>query len=136
MRAVPPKPVSESGRAELRAPSLDGMPEPGRITRREAAPGRITRREAAHVAGLARLSFTDSELDDLTAQLAAVLDHASDVEALDVSGLDPTVHPLPLANVVRDDGIRPSLDRGEVLSQAPSAEAHQFRVPPLLEEPQ
>ena len=98
-------------------------------------PERITRREAAHVAGLARLSFTDSELDDLTSQLAAVLEHASDVEALDVSGLEPTVHPLPLADVVRDDEVRPSLDRGEVLSQAPADDGLRFRVPPLLDEP-
>jgi len=41
-----------------------------------------------------------------------------------------------MANVTRPDVIRPSLDRDLLLSQAPSAEDGQFRVPPILgEEP-
>ena len=94
----------------------------------------ITRQEVEHVARLARLSFTDSELDDLTAQLAAMLDHAADVEALDVSDLEPTVHSLPLSNITREDVINLSINRDEVLSQAPSAAEGLFKVPPLLEE--
>lgn len=96
--------------------------------------GRITREEAAHVAHLARLRFTDAELDELAAQLSAVLDHAADVEALDVTGIAPTSHPLPLVNVTRADEVQPSLEREEVLSQAPSVDDGQFRVPPILGE--
>jgi aspartyl-tRNA(Asn)/glutamyl-tRNA(Gln) amidotransferase subunit C len=95
---------------------------------------RITRDEVAHVAHLARLELTEAELDSFTPQLAAVLDHAADVEALDVSGIPPTAHPLPLANVFRPDVETSSLDRDEVLEQAPEAESGQFRVPPILGE--
>jgi len=94
--------------------------------------GRITRDEAAHVARLARLRFSDGELDELAAQLSAVLDHAADVEALDVTDIAPTSHPHPLVNVSRADEGRPSLDRDEVLAQAPSVDSGQFRVPPIL----
>lgn len=93
---------------------------------------RITRQEVVHVAELARLSFTDIELEQLTLQLSAVLEHAADVEALDVSDFEPTVHPLPLANISREDQVFPSLDQEEVLSQAPYAEDGQFKVPPAL----
>ena len=96
--------------------------------------GRITRQEAAHVARLARLRFSDAELDELASQLSAVLDHAADVEALDVSGIEPTSHPQPLANVTRSDDIKPSLQRDEILAAAPAAEDGQFRVPPILGE--
>jgi aspartyl-tRNA(Asn)/glutamyl-tRNA(Gln) amidotransferase subunit C len=97
---------------------------------------RISRDDVAHVARLARLQLTDEELDLFTDQLGAVLDHAADVEALDVDDVPPTSHPLPLENVLRDDTVRPSLDRAEVLAQAPAVEADQFRVPPILgEEP-
>jgi aspartyl-tRNA(Asn)/glutamyl-tRNA(Gln) amidotransferase subunit C len=90
----------------------------------------------AHVARLARLTLTDAELDVFTEQLAAVLDHAADVEALDVAGVPPTSHPYPLRNVLRDDEVAPSLDRDEVLAAAPAVEDHRFRVPPILgEEP-
>ena len=95
---------------------------------------RITRDDVAHVADLARLSLTDEELDLFTVQLAAVLDHAEDVEALDTEGVPATAHPLPLVNVLREDVVRPSLDRAEVLAAAPAVEDHRFRVPPALGE--
>jgi aspartyl-tRNA(Asn)/glutamyl-tRNA(Gln) amidotransferase subunit C len=95
---------------------------------------RITRDDVAHVADLARLTLSDEELDRFTDQLAAVLDHARDVEALDTAGIPPTAHPLPLRNVLRDDEVRPSLDRDEVLAAAPAAEGGRFSVPPVLGE--
>jgi aspartyl-tRNA(Asn)/glutamyl-tRNA(Gln) amidotransferase subunit C len=61
-----------------------------------------------------------------------VLDHAADVEALDTAGVPPTAHPLPLRNVFRADVPVPSLDRDEVLSQAPDVEDDRFRVPRIL----
>ncbi len=96
--------------------------------------GRITTQDVAHVAQLARLKLTDEELEQFTGQLAAVLDHARDVEALDTAGVPPTAHPLPLTNVLRDDEVRPGLDRAEVLAAAPSVEADRFRVPRILGE--
>ncbi len=86
------------------------------------------------MARLARLRFSDTELDELASQLSAVLDHAADVEALDVSGIEPTSHPQPLTDVTRADKVRPSLPRDEVLAQAPSVAERQFRVPPILGE--
>ncbi len=94
----------------------------------------ITRDDVAHVARLARLELTDGELDTFTDQLAKVLDHARDVEALDVGDVPPTSHPYPLVNVMRADEVRPSLDRDAVLAGAPVVEDEQFRVPPVLGE--
>ena len=92
--------------------------------------------DVAHVANLARLHLTDDELDLFTNQLAAVLDHAADVEALDVADVPPTSHPYPLRNVFRADVEAPCLDRAEVLAEAPLAEDGRFRVPAILgEEP-
>ncbi|MGH2686079.1 MAG: Asp-tRNA(Asn)/Glu-tRNA(Gln) amidotransferase subunit GatC [Actinomycetota bacterium] len=97
-------------------------------------PDRISRDDVAHVARLARLDLSSDELERFTDQLGAVLEHARDVEALDVDDVPPTSHPLPLRNVLRDDEVRPSLDRDEVLAAAPSVEDGQFRVPPVLGE--
>ena len=97
---------------------------------------RLTREEVAHVALLARLELTDDELDMFTGQLADILGHADDIEALDVSDVKAMAHPLGLRNVFRADEVVPSLDRDEVLSQAPAAEDGRFRVPQILgEEP-
>src|SRR5438045_375237 len=96
----------------------------------------ISRDDVAHVARLARLELTADELELFTSQLAAVLDHAADVEALDVADVPPTMHPYPLRNVLRHDEVRPGVDRDEVLAQAPAAEGGRFKVPPILgEEP-
>jgi len=96
----------------------------------------LSRDDVAHVAKLARLELTDDELDTYTTQLAAILEHAADVEALDVADVPPTSHPYPLRNVLRPDVVVPSIDREEVLAMAPDAESDRFRVPTILgEEP-
>lgn len=97
-------------------------------------PRRITTDDVAHVARLARLRLSDQELEQYTEQLAAVLDHARDVEALDTEGVEPTAHPLPLVNVLREDRVTECLDRAEVLAAAPAVEANRFRVPRILGE--
>ena len=90
--------------------------------------------DAAHVARLARLDLTPDELERFTGQLGAVLEHAADIAALDIGDVPPTAHPLPLVNVLRDDEVRPGLDRDEVLAQAPATEDGRFRVPRILGE--
>lgn len=94
----------------------------------------LTRDDVAHVARLARLVLTEDELEMFTGQLAAVLAHAADVEALEIDDVAPTAHPLPLLNVLRDDVVQPSLDRDEVLAAAPAALDGRFAVPRILGE--
>ncbi len=97
---------------------------------------RITRDEVIHVARLARLTLSDDEIDEFTRQLGDILEHAADVEALDVGDIPPTAHPLPLRNVTRPDVLVDTIDRDELLAQAPAAEDGRFKVPPVLgEEP-
>ena len=95
---------------------------------------RISRADVEHVAMLARLALTDDEIEQLTVDLGAILDHAAQVSALDTADVPPTAHPLPLVNVLRPDELRPALDRDELLEQAPATEDGQFRVPRILGE--
>ena len=55
----------------------------------------------------------------------------SPASTLDLDGVEPTAHPLPLRNVMRDDVAEPSLDRAEVLAAAPLVEDGRFSVPPV-----
>jgi aspartyl-tRNA(Asn)/glutamyl-tRNA(Gln) amidotransferase subunit C len=95
----------------------------------------LGREDVAHVARLARLELSEDELDRFTVQLASVLDHASDIAALDLSGLEPMSHPLEIRTVLRPDEPRPSLDRVAVLAAAPAVEDDRFRVPRIAAEP-
>ena len=97
---------------------------------------RLSADVVARVAQLARLELTDEELALYTDQLAAVLEHAADVEALELDDVPPTLHPLPIVNVFRPDEPRPGLDRAEVLAMAPDAEEGRFRVPRIMSEDQ
>ncbi len=94
----------------------------------------ISKDDVAHVARLARLALSDDELEQYTSQLAGVLRHAADIEALDIEGVEATAHPFPLVNVLREDLPTPSLDRDEVLAQAPDVDQDRFRIPRILGE--
>ena len=90
--------------------------------------------DIGHVARLARLGLSDEELEVYKAQLGVILDHAARVQSLDVEPSVEAAHPLGLENALREDVVRPSLDRDVVLSQAPEARDGQFVVPPAMEE--
>ena len=94
----------------------------------------ISPADVVHVAKLSRLALTDDEIEHLAQELGSILGHAADIEALDLDDVPATAHPLPLENVFRPDEVRATLDRDEVLAQAPAAEAHRFRVPRILGE--
>lgn len=95
-------------------------------------PEQISRETVAKVARLARLDLSDAEVGRMTEQLAGMLEHFRDVDALDLAGVEPLSQPIPLSNVLRDDVESPSLDRDEVLGCAPAAEDGRFRVPPII----
>lgn len=93
---------------------------------------RITSEAVAKVAKLARLTLSDDELQQATHELSDMLDHFSDIDALDLDAVEPMTHPMPIANVMREDVEQDVLDRDEVLAAAPHAEDGRFRVPPIL----
>jgi aspartyl-tRNA(Asn)/glutamyl-tRNA(Gln) amidotransferase subunit C len=90
----------------------------------------ISRDEVVHVARLARLELTDEELDRFAGQLDAILEAVGKVSELDLSEVEPTLHPLALSNVWAEDELRPSLEVEEALANAPDREDNAFRVPP------
>ena len=94
----------------------------------------LSRDDVAHVARLARIVLDDREVDHFTEHLGKVLDHASQLESLDLDDVPPMAHPYPLSNVLRDDVVGDTLDRDEVLGQAPEADDGQFSVPSILGE--
>jgi aspartyl-tRNA(Asn)/glutamyl-tRNA(Gln) amidotransferase subunit C len=94
----------------------------------------LTRDEVAKVARLARLQLSEDELDLFTEQLGRVLQHAEDLNRIDLAGVAPTAHPFHLVNVVRADAVTESLAREEVLAMAPDAREGRFAVPRIVGE--
>jgi aspartyl-tRNA(Asn)/glutamyl-tRNA(Gln) amidotransferase subunit C len=94
----------------------------------------LRREDVAYVAKLARLTLSETELDLFTEQLGQVLEHANDMNALDLDDVAPTAHPFGLVNVVRDDDVRPCLDHDKVIAMAPDSQDGRFAVPRILGE--
>jgi aspartyl-tRNA(Asn)/glutamyl-tRNA(Gln) amidotransferase subunit C len=89
----------------------------------------ISRDEVLHVARLARLALSEEELERFSEQLSAILDAVGKVAELDLSGVEPTAHPLDLVNVWAEDEPRPCLSVDEALANAPDRDGDSFRVP-------
>jgi aspartyl-tRNA(Asn)/glutamyl-tRNA(Gln) amidotransferase subunit C len=89
----------------------------------------IDRDQVLHVARLARLKLTDEEVERMAVELSAVLDHIEKMSELDLDGVEPTSHVVPLENVLREDKPRPSWPREQMLELAPEAAETGFKVP-------
>jgi aspartyl-tRNA(Asn)/glutamyl-tRNA(Gln) amidotransferase subunit C len=94
----------------------------------------ITRADVEHVARLARLALTPEELDRMQAQLAGILQYIDKLTALDVTGVEPTSHAVPLVNVMREDEARPGLPADDMLANAPDRVGDFVRVPRIIED--
>lgn len=94
----------------------------------------ISRDEVAHLARLARLAVTESELDTFANQLDVILQSVARIGEVAAEDIPPTSHSVPLRNVFREDEPQPGLERDAALAAAPDAEAGRFRVPRILDE--
>ena len=93
---------------------------------------KITRQEVRHVADLARLSFSEEELEEFSGQLDTILSYVEKLNELDTRGIEPTSHVTELFNAFRPDKARSPLPVEEALSNAPEEENGQFVVPRII----
>jgi aspartyl-tRNA(Asn)/glutamyl-tRNA(Gln) amidotransferase subunit C len=89
----------------------------------------IEREQVLYVAKLARLSFSDEEVDRLAPELSKIVEYVEQMDRLELEGVEPTSHVVELQNVLREDVPRPSLPKERALEQAPDAADGGFRVP-------
>ena len=94
---------------------------------------KITKKEVEHVAKLARLALKEEEAEQLTRQLSDILTYVEKLNELDTKDVEPTSHVLPVRNVLREDEVSGSIDRGKALVNAPDRTEEFFRVPKVIE---
>jgi aspartyl-tRNA(Asn)/glutamyl-tRNA(Gln) amidotransferase subunit C len=97
------------------------------------SPVAVSRADVEHIARLARVRLEPEEVERLSQQLSGILDHFAALSAVDTEGVEPTAHPLPLANVMRDDSVASSLPVEDVLANAVATEDGYIRVRAVLE---
>jgi aspartyl-tRNA(Asn)/glutamyl-tRNA(Gln) amidotransferase subunit C len=94
---------------------------------------KITRVEVEHVARLARLELSETELDTFTVQMDAILAYVEKLNALDTDGIVPTSHAVPMENAFREDLLAPAIGVENALANAPKHAESFFRVPKVIE---
>lgn len=93
----------------------------------------ITRDEVARVGILARLELTPEEIERFTGQLDSILGHFAQLQAVDTQDVPATSHAIALSNVLREDVVRPSMPREDLLANAPEARDGCFVVPRIVD---
>lgn len=94
----------------------------------------LSRNQVRHIATLSRLEFSDEEADLFARQLTQILEYVDKLGELQVDGVEPTAHSIPMDNVLRPDRTRPSLPPERALANAPEVEQGCFKVPPIIQE--
>ena len=94
---------------------------------------KLSNEDVLHIALLARLGLTETEVDRFREQLSNILENFEVLQQVDTSGVPPTAQPIPLQNVVTNDEATDSLPQSEILANAPRKDENFFRVRPVLE---
>ena len=92
----------------------------------------VTRDDVKKVAELAKLKISEEEIDKFTVQFNEILKYFNKLNELDTENVEPTSHVLDLKNVFREDMVKESLDREEVLKNAPVTDGEHIKVPKVI----
>jgi len=86
-----------------------------------------------HIAKLARLKLTDSEVLLYQKDLNSILEYVETLRDLDAENVRPMSHVIPMKNVWREDKPGRTGKAEEILSNAPAREKDFFKVPKIIE---
>ena len=89
--------------------------------------------DVAHICALAHFDLPPEEQAKFQKELAPIVAYVNKLSELDLAGIEPTQYGQPVANVLREDVVEPSLDRETVLRNAPDASETEFRMPRIVE---
>ena len=89
--------------------------------------------DVAYVAELARLDLTEDEKAVFQPQLENIVKYVEKISSVNVDGVPPTLHGHAVVNALREDEVRPSMDREEALANAPGRTGDEFLLPKIVE---
>jgi len=89
----------------------------------------ITRDQIKHLAHLSRLQLSEKELDAMQGDMENILKFVAQIDALDLSGVEPLTQMSDSVDVMREDEVRDMLSKEQALKNAPDANSDYFRVP-------
>ena len=94
---------------------------------------KITREEVLKIAEIAHLTLTEDEVLEFTTDLEQMVNFADQLKDLDTTKVETNKDEPAIFNVLRKDKLRPSMDKDELLANAPQVKNGCFFVPQIVE---
>ena len=94
---------------------------------------KLSREDVLHIALLARLGLTETEVDRFREQLSNILENFEILQQVDTNDIPPTAQSIPLQSIMREDETSASLPQSQILANAPQKEDNHFRIRAVLE---
>jgi aspartyl-tRNA(Asn)/glutamyl-tRNA(Gln) amidotransferase subunit C len=93
----------------------------------------ISKDDVKYIAALARIDVPAEKLEGFTQSLNGIVKYVEQLQELNVDGVQPTSHAVPVGNVLRPDQVKPSLSNQEALKIAVESKDGSFKVPLVIE---
>jgi aspartyl-tRNA(Asn)/glutamyl-tRNA(Gln) amidotransferase subunit C len=94
---------------------------------------KINRDVLDKIAHLARLEFDEKDAGKMMKDMTAIVNWVEKLNEVDTEGVEPLTTMSHEVNSLREDEVKPHLDREEALKNAPKKDSDYFRVPKVLE---
>ena len=95
---------------------------------------RINTDTVKHIAYLVRLGISGEEAQKFSGQFSSIIDYFNMLNEVDTENVPPASDITDNKNVLREDIVKPSMDREEFLRNAPQSERGYVKVPTVLGE--
>lgn len=93
----------------------------------------LSEQDVRDIATYTRIGLSDEQVVQMTKDLNAIINTLEPITGYDLTGVEPTFHPVAsLCNVMRDDVEQPSFTQEEALMNAPTSQHGAFLIPSIL----
>lgn len=93
----------------------------------------ITNELVSYVANLSRIKLDENEISEMQSQMSEIVNYMDILSQLDTENIEPLSHIFNITNVMRDDEVRDSYEREEILKNAPAHTEEAFIVPKTVD---
>ncbi len=89
---------------------------------------KITQEEIKKIALLSRLEVKEEHMGHMEKELSDILSYVAELNELDLEGVEPMAHAVPIHNVFREDVVTNGDNKEAMLANAPKAKEGQYQV--------
>ncbi len=93
----------------------------------------ISKEEVKHIASLAKLRFSEEEIDEFTHKFSEVLTYVEKLNELDTENIEPTYQVYDYIQKLREDEVKEGLSREEILQNAIEEQYGYFKLLKIVE---